>query len=106
MLPYIQNSERVHSDVDQCNYNFLQSCAVQCFTMVRHLPSGIKRLLTLQNLDAYRGPAVTQLNHVFRTTYADATLKGAETGWLVLTVRIANVISTSMPTDSIRLARC
>jgi hypothetical protein len=80
--------------------NFLQSCAVLCFTMVRHLPPHIKRLLALQNLDAYRGPAVTRLNHLLRKTYADATLKGAETGWLVLTVRIANAISMPSYVDA------
>lgn len=67
-----------------------------CFTMVRHLPPRIKQLLTLQNSDAYRGPAATRLNHLFRKTYADATLKGAETGWLVLTT--CTLLTTNVPT--------
>lgn len=57
--------------------------------MVRHLPPRIKQLLTTQNPDAYLGPSVTQLNHLFQKTWSDATLKGTETGWLVLAVRIA-----------------
>ncbi len=61
--------------------------------MVRHLPPPVKQLLTLRNPDAYLGPSVTRLNRLFQKTYADATLKGAETGWLVLTVRTTDVIS-------------
>ena len=77
--------------------------------MVRHLPPRIKQALTLQRLNAYLGPSVTRLNHLFQKTYTDATLKGAETGWLILTVRIANAISMlamSMQTNYIRLAHC
>jgi len=58
--------------------------------MIRHLPPPIKRLLTLRNPDAYPGPSVVRLNWLFQKMYADATLKGAETGWLVLTVCLTN----------------
>jgi hypothetical protein len=61
--------------------------------MIRRLPPPVKQLLSLQNPDAYLGPPVTRLNLLFQKTHADATLKGAETGWLVLTVRITNAIS-------------
>ena len=76
--------------------------------MIRHLPPSIKQLLSLKNPDAYLGPSVTRLNRLFQKTYADATLKGAETGWLVLTVSITNAISTlamSMQTN-FRLVHC
>ena len=77
--------------------------------MVRHLPPRIKQVLTSQHLDAYLSPPVTRLNHLFQKTYTDATLKGAETGWLILTVRIASatsMLALSMQTNSIRLAHC
>ena len=69
----------------------MESELVKCsaFNMVRHLPPRIKQLLTTQNPDAYLGPSVTQLNRLFQKTWNDATLKGTETGWLVLAVRIA-----------------
>ncbi|KAF8268301.1 hypothetical protein EI94DRAFT_1771663 [Lactarius quietus] len=65
--------------------------------MVRQLPSRIKQLLTLQNPGAYLGPSVTQLNHLFQKTYRDATLKGAETGWLVLTT--CTLLTANVPTS-------
>lgn len=81
----------------------VKSCG---FTMVRHLPPRIKQLLTTQNPNAYLGPSVARLNHLFQKTWTDATLKGAETGWLVLTVRIVTAISMPVQTDSIRLVHC
>jgi hypothetical protein len=54
--------------------------------MVRHLPSTIKQLLALRNLDAYAGPSFHRLSCLLEKTYADACLKRAGTGWLVLAV--------------------
>ncbi|KAI9466775.1 hypothetical protein BJY52DRAFT_1103197, partial [Lactarius psammicola] len=65
--------------------------------MVRHLPPSVKQLLTLRNPDAYLGPSVTRLNSLFQKTYADATLKGAETGWLVLTT--CTLLTANVPTS-------
>jgi len=53
--------------------------------MVRHIPPTIKQLLTLRNPDAFVGPS-TWLDHLFDSTYTNARMKGAATGWLVLTV--------------------
>lgn len=55
--------------------------------MVAHLPSPIKRLLTLRNPNALPGPPLSKLHAVLTSTFRDARLKKAETGWLVLTVR-------------------
>ncbi|KAH9077423.1 hypothetical protein EDB83DRAFT_2349938 [Lactarius deliciosus] len=65
--------------------------------MVRHLPPPIKQLLALRNPDAYLGPSVPRLNRLFQKTYADATRKGAETGWLVLTT--CTLLTTNVPTS-------
>lgn len=54
--------------------------------MVIQLPPTIKQLLTLRNPDAFASPSMSRLNGLFKKTYADARLKGAGTGWLVLTV--------------------
>jgi hypothetical protein len=54
--------------------------------MVRHLPPTIRQLLTLRNLDAFVGPSASRLDYLFDKTQNDARLKGAGTGWLVLTV--------------------
>jgi hypothetical protein len=87
----------------------MESELVKCcvlFTMVRHLPQHIKQLLTSRNPHAYLGLSVDRLNHLFQKTWTDANLKGAETGWLVLTVRMVTVISMPAQTDSIRLVHC
>jgi hypothetical protein len=86
--------------------NGIRACEVLCFTMVRHIPQRIRQLLTLHNPDAFPGPSVARLNHLFEKTWTDASLKGAETGWLVLTVRMVTVISMSAQTDFIRLVHC
>ena len=54
--------------------------------MVRHIPPTIKQLLTLRNPDAFVGPSISWLDHLFDKTYTNARVKGAGTGWLVLTV--------------------
>lgn len=72
----------------------VKSCG---FTMVRHLPPRIKQLLTTQNPNAYLGPSVARLNHLFQKTWTDATLKGAETGWLVLTT--CTLLTANVPTS-------
>jgi hypothetical protein len=56
--------------------------------MVRHIPRGIKQLLTLRNPDGFACPPISQLNCLFDRTYADARLKGVGTGWVVLAVHI------------------
>jgi hypothetical protein len=52
--------------------------------MVRHLPPQVRRLLAQRNTLLLRSSA--KLNQVFDCTLRDAKEKGAETGWLVLTV--------------------
>jgi hypothetical protein len=54
--------------------------------MVRHIPPTIKQLLTLRNPDAFVGPSTSWLDHLLDSTYTNARMKGAATGWLVLTV--------------------
>ncbi|KAI0269223.1 hypothetical protein BC834DRAFT_820386 [Gloeopeniophorella convolvens] len=65
--------------------------------MVKHLPPAVKQLLTLRNPDAYVGPSLSRLNHLFKTTYADARLKGATTGWLVLTT--CTLLTANVPSS-------
>ncbi|KAN0127518.1 hypothetical protein V8E53_001860 [Lactarius tabidus] len=65
--------------------------------MVRHIPQRIRQLLTLHNLDAFPGPSVARLNHLFEKTWTDASLKGAETGWLVLTT--CTLLTANVPTS-------
>jgi len=69
----------------------------RALVMIRRLPPPIKQLLSLQNPDAYVGPSATQLNRLFQKTYSDATLKGAETGWLVLTT--CTLLTANAPTS-------
>ena len=54
--------------------------------MVRHIPPTIKQLLTLRNPNAFVGPSISSLDHLFDQTYTNARMQGAGTGWLVLTV--------------------
>jgi hypothetical protein len=42
--------------------------------------------MTLRHLDAFVGPSASRLDFLFNKTQNDARLKGAGTGWLVLTV--------------------
>ncbi|KAH9978031.1 hypothetical protein BGW80DRAFT_789434 [Lactifluus volemus] len=65
--------------------------------MVRHLPSTIKQLLALRNLDAYAGPSFHRLSCLLEKTYADACLKRAETGWLVLTT--CTLLTANVPSS-------
>lgn len=55
-------------------------------SMVRHIPPTIKQLLTLRNPNAFVGPSISSLDHLFDKTYTNARMQGAGTGWLVLTV--------------------
>jgi len=57
-------------------------------SMVKHIPPTIKQLLTLRNLSAFVGPSSSWLDHLFDKTYTNARMKGAGTGWLVLTVHV------------------
>lgn len=54
--------------------------------MVLHLPPAIKHLLTLRNPNVLPGPPAAKLNAILSSTFRDARVKKAETGWLVLTV--------------------
>ncbi|KAI0003013.1 hypothetical protein BJV74DRAFT_814863 [Russula compacta] len=63
--------------------------------MVGYLPPTIKQLLTLRNPGAFAGPSMSRLNGLFKKTYADARLKGAGTGWLVLTT--CTLLTTNIP---------
>ena len=63
-------------------------------SMVRHIPSTIKQLLTLRNPGAFVGPSTSRLDHLFDKTYTDARMKGAGTGWLVLTVHVYDFLYT------------
>jgi hypothetical protein len=62
--------------------------------MFRHIPPTIKQLLTLRNPDAFVGPSTSLLDHLFDKTYTNARMKGAGTGWLVLTVHTYDFPST------------
>lgn len=59
--------------------------------MVRHLPSAVKHLLTLRNPNVLPGPPAGKLNAILSSTFRDAKVKKAETGWLVLTVSKAQI---------------
>ena len=65
--------------------------------MVKHLPPSIKQLLTLRRLDAFIGPSASRLDYLFDKTQNDALLKGAGTGWLVLTVCDHALVSMLSP---------
>ena len=54
---------------------------------MKHLPATIKQLLKLRSPNPPPPPPIPRLNAILKSTLLDAKQKGAETAWLVLTVR-------------------
>jgi len=75
----------------------LSSHKLGLFSMVRHIPPTIKQLLTLRNPDAFVGPSISWLDHLFDSTYTNARMKGAGTGWLVLTT--CTLLTANIPSS-------
>lgn len=56
-------------------------------TLMKHLPPTIKQLLKLRSPNPPPQLPFPRLNAILKSTLLDAKQKGAETAWLVLTVR-------------------
>ncbi|THH33736.1 hypothetical protein EUX98_g415 [Antrodiella citrinella] len=63
--------------------------------VVKHLPPTVKQLLTLRNPGLPKTPPFTKLYPVLRSTFEDAQIRKATTGWLTLTT--CTLLTANLP---------